>query len=194
MVEIWGESLVQVPTTNGNCSYAITVNFSDGSTQSFTQQGNGGAINLFFTHSATDPVPTGASATETCATTVVDLVIKKGGVDVTNQTTNLVIGEPVQFTVEPGPNAQNMTISSVQWSHAYKSYTFTVTQGASVGLTLSTATFEGFFASPPARRRTDRYCDGQSAAARGEDQGHGSCPEHDDDGTDTSNGQLFDTS
>ncbi len=154
-VEIWGESLVQVPNTNGNCSYNVTVNFSDGSTQSFTQQGNGGTINLFFTHSATDPVPTGASATETCSgATVVDLVIKKGGADVTNQTTNLVIGEPVQFTVEPGPNAQNMTIAGVQWSqpyNAYKSYTYTISSGATTALDLGSATFDGFFVSP----RTD---------------------------------------
>lgn len=151
-VEIYGTSVVQVPNTNSNCSYTITVNFSDNSTQSFTQQGTGGDINLYFTHSATDPVPTGSTATETCAgAVVVDLVILKGGINVTNQITQLVIGEPAQFTVQPGPNAQNMTISSVQWSqpsNAYKSYTFNVNTGAAIPLVLNTATFDGFFASP----------------------------------------------
>lgn len=70
-VEIWGQSLVQVPNTNANCPYSITVNFSDGSSQNFTQQGNGGAINLYFTHAAGTPVPSGATATENCGSGIV---------------------------------------------------------------------------------------------------------------------------
>jgi hypothetical protein len=65
-VEIDGTSLVQVPNTNSDCNYTVNVTFSNGSVQTFTQPGNGAAINLFFTHSAAGPTPTGAAATRTC--------------------------------------------------------------------------------------------------------------------------------